>query len=594
MMRTKHSDAGFTVAEYVIAIAIMFMVAMSVMGGLAYASGANLGDMRRTDALDLANQRLEQARNLPYDSVGTVNGYPTGTIPNTEVVNEFTVKTEIGWSESTIATGTNMRSTSKYIKVSVSWTNPKAGEVHIASNIAGKSATTGGDVKIFVVDGDTPSKKISGATLTIKPATGVSATQITGSDGGAFWGKVPAGSITVTGSAPGYALDFSALSGAKVITGMYNEWTVTAVKPSVGRVFVKDQFNNPVPGATVKIVGPSPSTTAYTLTSDTSGYAVFDNLLKGTYSVNVTGPTGYTNGTGSLGIIVGGSTYDTTVSITKNARLFVKVVDEQGVVVSGATVAVNGAGTVTPASATSDANGQTVHALSAGGSYTVSVSKTGYMDGSGAATVASGADGSVTVTVTTIQDTFFKIRVIDQNNAVVQGATVAVPGFANVTTGVDGYAQFLVEPLTPYTATVSKTGYIGASGSVTSIANGGTQTIDIMITYNAFGTVRIKYGSSASSTSKKTVRIFRSSSSNYTTAVFWKDVTFSAKDVEQAFTNADANYYYWASYLGRTASAPPSTATPGLLSYTAGKTTSTAAKILVGSGTIYLYPSSTN
>ena len=84
LKRFMRDDSGFTVVEYLVAAAILFIVSTGVMGALAYASTANASTAMRQLGLEVANQRMEQARNLPYDSLGTTNGYPIGTIVTPE------------------------------------------------------------------------------------------------------------------------------------------------------------------------------------------------------------------------------------------------------------------------------------------------------------------------------------------------------------------------------------------------------------------------------------------------------------------------------------------------------------------------------
>jgi type II secretory pathway pseudopilin PulG len=63
LKRFIRDDSGFTVVEYVIAAAILFIVSTGVMGALAYAATANASTAMRDQGLQVANQRMEQARN---------------------------------------------------------------------------------------------------------------------------------------------------------------------------------------------------------------------------------------------------------------------------------------------------------------------------------------------------------------------------------------------------------------------------------------------------------------------------------------------------------------------------------------------------
>jgi type II secretory pathway pseudopilin PulG len=151
--RLVRESSGFTVVEMVIAAAILFFVATAIMGALGYASTANASNAMRQSGLELANQKMEQARNLPYDSLGTTNGYPTGTIvtPETVVVTTpegdktFIVTTQVDWAVDAV-TGL---AGDKNVRITVAWTLPRASSFSIESNVVGKSAiTNSGDVKI--------------------------------------------------------------------------------------------------------------------------------------------------------------------------------------------------------------------------------------------------------------------------------------------------------------------------------------------------------------------------------------------------------------------------------------------------------------
>jgi type II secretory pathway pseudopilin PulG len=382
-------DSGFTIAEYVMASAILLIVSIAIMGTLAYASTASTGNTRHEEALSLANQRLEQARNVPYDSVGTTNGYPTGTIPGSEDVGDFTVVTDVVWAIDPVS---NL-SSCKTIQITVSWETPRQGSVSITSNIAGKSTiANAGDVKVLVVDADTGAK-LQGASISVQPSTGPKATRSTDASGSVRWGKVPAGALGITGTCPGYALDVAPLSGATVIAGQLNTWTIQAVKPSTAAITVLDSSktspNNKLAGVTVTLVGPSGTLTAV---SNSSGVANFDGLLKGTYSV--TGAlTGYSPSATSIGILLGGQGYAGTLTMNKQASLTITVKDQDGAPVGNLTLS----GVTAPKT---DANGVSVVSNITPGTYTVTAALTGYTSGVGTVTIATGQDATLALVVT--------------------------------------------------------------------------------------------------------------------------------------------------------------------------------------------------
>ena len=506
LRRKRDGDAGYTVIELVIATSVLAVVALGAMGALRYAAASSVQTDRREQALAVANRHLEQIRNLNYDDIGTVSGYPTGDIPNSQDDGVYTVQTTIGWSHD-LDTGL---STSKNIKVTVLWSEPTPGTVTIESNIAGKSSiVNAGDVKINVVDAET-GDPIVGALVKIKPLSGAQSSSMTNSNGYAYWGKVPAGAITITCTKSGYFINLDTIAGASVAPNELNEWTVTAEEPSTGIIYVKDQFGDPVPGASVKLTK-SPFTN--TVVTDSEGKARFDDLGKGTYTVVSTGPSGYSTGSGSLAVTVAGGTYYCNLTVTKYARLFVTVVDENDNVVPGAAVSVTGPGSVTPASATSGADGKTAHVLGAGGTYTASVTKSGYLSGSGSQAVVAGADGSLTVMIEQLKTTTFIVKVVDQNGAAVSGANVTASGAGSVspasaTSDGSGYVTFTVGLPGAYTATASKTGYTPNSVASGTIPNGGTVTKQVAITKLTDGWMDVKYTSNPSP-NPKTVYIYQ-------------------------------------------------------------------------------------
>ncbi len=246
--------------------------------------------------------------------------------------------TEVDWS---VDSASNL-SSDKTVRITVSWANPRPGSVSVESSVVGKSTlTNAGDVKINIVDSDT-SAKVPGATITIKPSGGLTVSKTTGVDGFVRWGKVPAGSVTITGTCSTHYLDMSPVSGAIVLTGQLNEWTIQAVRPSSGTVHVTDQLGNDLAGVAVTISGPAGSadwscpTGTGTVTTDANGNAVFPKLRKGTYTVTgalanyaveASPPT--------LNVIAGGSSYTSQLRMDRLTNIRVTVVDSSNNPISG-------------------------------------------------------------------------------------------------------------------------------------------------------------------------------------------------------------------------------------------------------------------
>ncbi len=93
------SARGFTIIEVVVSMLIVSMLVVAVLGMYTYALGQVAETRAQTDALTLAEEKIEVIRNLPYDSVGTTSGIPSGSILANETVTRnatpFTVATSI-------------------------------------------------------------------------------------------------------------------------------------------------------------------------------------------------------------------------------------------------------------------------------------------------------------------------------------------------------------------------------------------------------------------------------------------------------------------------------------------------------------------
>jgi len=86
------ADEGFTIAELLVAVVVLLIVVTAVISGIMFASQSSMVSGRRVDALSLANQQIELARNLPFDEVSTIdptNGLPAGKVPNDQTIGEL-------------------------------------------------------------------------------------------------------------------------------------------------------------------------------------------------------------------------------------------------------------------------------------------------------------------------------------------------------------------------------------------------------------------------------------------------------------------------------------------------------------------------
>jgi prepilin-type N-terminal cleavage/methylation domain-containing protein len=82
----KARTRGFTLIEVLIGAFIMAVIAGGVYQTFASVVRTVKTTRVKTDAMMLANERIENARNLPYQDVGILNGVPAGKIQREETV----------------------------------------------------------------------------------------------------------------------------------------------------------------------------------------------------------------------------------------------------------------------------------------------------------------------------------------------------------------------------------------------------------------------------------------------------------------------------------------------------------------------------
>lgn len=153
---------GFTLIEVLVFILIFGIIFGGIVGGFVAGMKILFQSKARTTALALANQRIEEIRNLPYKDIGTIGGIPSGVIPQTETkrVNniDFTIKTTIIYIDDPFdktAPDDPVPTDYKRVKVRVSWPSIIGGQVQLITDIAPKGIETtqgGGTLSIVVLN----------------------------------------------------------------------------------------------------------------------------------------------------------------------------------------------------------------------------------------------------------------------------------------------------------------------------------------------------------------------------------------------------------------------------------------------------------
>ena len=137
---------GIGLLEVVVSIGLLSIVFVGMFGVLQLGTRLATDNKSRTGASALALERMEFIRSLPYASVGTVGGDPSGALETTEaiVLNgiSYTRRTLIVYvDDSQDGTGgsdaNGITDDYKRMKVEVSWIGNTGGRsVSVSSNIA--------------------------------------------------------------------------------------------------------------------------------------------------------------------------------------------------------------------------------------------------------------------------------------------------------------------------------------------------------------------------------------------------------------------------------------------------------------------------
>ncbi|HBW74247.1 MAG TPA: hypothetical protein DEF59_03220 [Candidatus Magasanikbacteria bacterium] len=176
---------GFTLIEVVVSIALFAMFAVGVYSAVSYILQSSYVSRVQFQQIEVANEQLELARNLPYDQVGVVGGIPAGVLPQSKTITKsgttFLVKNYVrnidDPFDGTLGGSPNDTSPADYKKVQIEVTclkcviAPKNPAI-ISTNIAPKgleSASTNG--AIFITVFDAAGLPISGATVHITNPT---------------------------------------------------------------------------------------------------------------------------------------------------------------------------------------------------------------------------------------------------------------------------------------------------------------------------------------------------------------------------------------------------------------------------------------
>lgn len=154
---------GFTLIELLITIAVLGVLSVGLWS--AWVMGLQITSEKRAEvsALSLANEKIEAVKALDYDSIGTINGIPRGTLPQTEAVTRnaitYTVTTAALYVDDPfdgVAPTDTLPIDYKRIRVAVQWAGKfGVAPVVLMTDVAPKGIETnldGGTIRITVLD----------------------------------------------------------------------------------------------------------------------------------------------------------------------------------------------------------------------------------------------------------------------------------------------------------------------------------------------------------------------------------------------------------------------------------------------------------
>lgn len=163
-MKTQNSNS-FTLVEVLIGSFLILLIFLGIFGALQ--SGLKvLGQSKnKIVATAIANQKIEQIRNLPYESVGVKESFPDGILEKTEKILrnkiEYEIETRVDYvvdsADGISPPEDDCPQDYKKVEVKVSWTGRFSGEVKLTSdispqNLAQECATLGGILSVSVFD----------------------------------------------------------------------------------------------------------------------------------------------------------------------------------------------------------------------------------------------------------------------------------------------------------------------------------------------------------------------------------------------------------------------------------------------------------
>jgi prepilin-type N-terminal cleavage/methylation domain-containing protein len=380
--RTRRGQDGFTYMEVLVSIVILGVVALGLAQGMLKASGALAASKVNGSASAIASSELDRTKRLPYEDVGTVGGYPAGTVVATRTETRdgiaFTVAVSVDFIDDPtpgqVATGAN------YKRVRVTVTPPARPGALAATQTTIIAPPTIGAVAerariiATVVDAIT-GQPVAGARVRQSGGASPAGSVQTGSDGTASFAALePSGAgqpYVLSVEEPGYVLVGGTPTSKSLVASETWSPTLSVYKPATIVVRLTNALSGALvtDAAQVTITPPGGSPEAF---ATSTGTATVDRLagapIRGstTQAFVVQAATGCHQAPDPVNRVLpagypGQTTETITISLTPAnvGRIDATVVDRiTGTALAGATVQLSGGGpALEPQARTTDAAG---------------------------------------------------------------------------------------------------------------------------------------------------------------------------------------------------------------------------------------------
>ncbi|MCA9364591.1 MAG: carboxypeptidase regulatory-like domain-containing protein [Candidatus Moranbacteria bacterium] len=152
--KEKATKKGFTIIEGLMLLFVFSVVSLSVYQATSVGIWHILEARMRISGINLANEKMEILRNLPYDQVAVVGGVPSGNIAPTEQIilngRQFNITTDVLYvddpDDGTVSDTDTVPNDYKVAHITVAWGEKNGQDIDLFARFvpSGVETTTGG------------------------------------------------------------------------------------------------------------------------------------------------------------------------------------------------------------------------------------------------------------------------------------------------------------------------------------------------------------------------------------------------------------------------------------------------------------------